>query len=696
MNTIVNVPSMSIHHLVDTIVHNDPWLAPYRSQLTHRLIAIEARRQQLCHTQQQDHAPNALIDIASGHEYFGLHFRNNQWQFHEWAPNASAIYLVGDMNQWQPSAEFQFQRIDGHGHWELLLPETALQHGQHYRLHMVWPGGEGPRIPAYARRVVQDSQTLIFSAQVWRPKSPYCWKNHFKRPNVTPLIYEAHVGMAQEEGKVGSYQEFTVNTLPRIKAAGYNTIQLMGIPEHPYYGSFGYHVSSYFAPASRFGSPEALMELIDTAHGMGISVLIDLVHSHAVANHVEGLGLYDGTSYQFFHEGPRGRHPAWDSCCFNYAKPEVLHFLLSNCRYWLDNFKVDGFRFDGITSMLYHDHGLGQAFTSYDHYFNHNVDLDALTYLALANQVIHNLRPDAITIAEDMSGMPGLALPTAQGGIGFDYRFAMGIPDLWIKYTKDIRDEDWSIVHLWHELINRRHDEKTISYTESHDQALVGDKTLIFRLADAAMYWHMNRDDEHLLIDRAIALHKMLRLVTLATAGHGYLNFMGNEFGHPEWIDFPREGNHWSYHHARRQWSLADNPNLKYCLLNNFDQAMLALCKTYDALRYSDVHLLWVRDDDKVLAFERHGLIWVFNFHANKSFTDYSIPAPAGEYEVILSSDDERFGGHNRLATDTPHVTLPVEDSTSEGHSQRLHLYLPTRTAIVLKNRQFWSTQKPG
>ena len=468
------------------------------------------------------------------------------------------------------------------------------------------------------------------------------------------------------------------HVLPRIEAAGYNTIQLMALPEHPYYGSFGYHVSSFFAASSRFGTPEELKALIDAAHAAGLTVLMDIVHSHAVNNEVEGISKFDGTEYQYFHAGDRGRHVAWDSRCFDYGKPQVLHFLLSNCRYWLDEFHVDGFRFDGVTSMLYFHHGLEKAFTSYADYFESGVDEQAMCYLALANQVIHQVKPDAVTIAEDVSGMPGLARPWSEGGIGFDYRFAMGVPDYWIKLTKDTRDEDWPMSGLWHELNNRRCDEQTITYAESHDQALVGDKTLIFRLMDAEMYHHMRLEDGNLIVDRGMALHKMIRLITLATAGHGYLNFMGNEFGHPEWIDFPRQGNNWSYHYARRQWRLLDDPELKYQLLGRFDRDMIALAKAHRCSTIPLPRQLWEHNDDKVLIFQRAGLIFAFNFHPQRSFPDYAFPADAGRYRIVLDSDDHSIrrpsalGSHHR-AHHPGHRSIPAPPPSAESLSAKPH-----------------------
>ncbi|MGD8268928.1 MAG: alpha amylase C-terminal domain-containing protein [Desulfobacterales bacterium] len=659
-----------------SLLENDPLLKPYAGSIHRRLTRLENTQNRLTG------GKVSLADFASGHEFFGLHFRNNVWIFREWAPNADAVYLIGDMTDWTEKKAFALEKTGTDGVWEIHLPSEKLDHRNLYRLRVHWPDGMGDRIPAYARRVVQDPDTLIFNAQVWRPPEPYRWKNnnshHLSEP---PLIYEAHVGMAQDEERICSFREFTLGILPRIVAAGYNTLQLMAVMEHPFYGSFGYQVSNFFAPSSRFGTPEDLKALVDTAHGCGIRVLMDLVHSHAVSNEVEGLSRFDGTPYQYFHEGPRGHHVAWDSRLFDYGKHQVLHFLFSNCRYWLDEFQFDGFRFDGITSMLYQHHGLGAAFTSYRDYFDENVDEDALVYLGLANRLIHAVRPQAITIAEDISGMPGLAVREASGGFGFDYRFSMGVPDLWIRLIKETRDEDWPLGHLWFELNNRRADEKTISYAESHDQALVGDQSLIFRLIGADMYDHMQVADDNLRVARGMALHKIIRLITMATADAGYLNFMGNEFGHPEWIDFPRPGNNWSYRYARRQWHLMDDINLKYHLLARFDRQMIALAKTFGLLDTPVPRMFHEHSENKIIACERAGLVFVFNFHPHHSYSDYRIMTPPGKYRMILDSDSVEFGGHGRLTQDQDHFT--TVDAVPGRH--HLSLYLPNRTGIVLR-----------
>ena len=668
------------HDLVKLLLERDPYLKPYEKDLRRRFARITKTEKMLTGDK------ISLADFASGHEYFGLHFYRNEWIFREWAPNADAIYLIGDMTNWQEKKKFALERINSEGVWEIRLPSDAMGHEDLYRLRIHWPGGQGDRIPAYSRRVVQDPDTLIFNAQAWFPRSHYIWKcTDFQPSKDALLVYEAHVGMAQEDEKISSFREFTLRTLPRIVAAGYNTLQLMAIQEHPYYGSFGYQVSNFFAASSRFGPPEDFKELVDTAHALGLRVIMDLIHSHGVSNEVEGLSRFDGTRYQYFHDGPRGIHEAWDSRCFDYGKYQALHFLLSNCRFWLDEYRVDGYRFDGVTSMLYLHHGLSKAFTSYEDYFDNSVDEDALTYLALANTLIHDIRPDAVTIAEDISGMPGLAVPQSSGGIGFDYRFAMGISDNWIRLVKDIPDEKWHMGHLWHELNNRRWDEKTISYTESHDQALVGDKTLIFRMIGSDIYDAMHIKCENLKVDRGLALHKLIRLITLSTAGNGYLNFMGNEFGHPEWIDFPREGNNWSFKYARRQWHLVDDDNLKYRFLANFDRDMILLAKRFRLLESSGPHLLYEHSDDKVIVFRRAELVFVFNFHPARSYTDYCFEATPGKYQMVFNSDATEYGGHSRLIPNQCHLTL--NDPLKQQNRNMLSLYIPNRTALVLMPR---------
>ena len=657
------------------IIEIDPYLAGFEKDINLRMDSYKNKRKELLGKTKN------IVDFANGYQYFGFHRTESGWVYREWAPAAEAMYLTGDFNNWD-TLSCPMKALPN-GIFEVELEGIdALQEGMKVQAIVIHNGEQLRRIPLYATRVVQDPDTYLWCAEIEETFEPFAWTDEGFKPAKTPFIYECHIGMAQDKYGVGTYEEFRENILPRIKKLGYNTIQIMAIMEHPYYGSFGYQVSNFFAASSRYGKSIELKKLINAAHEMGIAVLLDVVHSHAVKNTNEGLNEFDGTEYQFFHTGEKGNHSAWGTKLFNYGKNEVLHFLLSNLKYWMDVFHFDGFRFDGVTSMLYLDHGLGSAFSGYDMYFSMNTDIEAVTYLQLANELIHKFNPNAITIAEDMSGMPGLCVKIAHGGIGFDYRLSMGVPDLWIKTLKETKDEDWDILKIWYELIGRRPEEKNIGYAESHDQALVGDKTLMFHLCDADMYTGMNKFGGNLVVDRGIALHKMIRLLTASLAGEGYLNFMGNEFGHPEWIDFPREGNGWSYHYCRRQWGLVDDTNLRYCELNAFDEAMIHLLDSEKILKKVTENR-WLHQQDKIIIYNKGNVVFLFNFNPEKSFDGYFVPVPkAGKYKVILTSDDGEFGGPGRV--DKEYVYKAKE--TPDGWFG-FQCYLPARCAIVMKKQ---------
>lgn len=663
------------------IVVNDSWLEPVSQAVFERYERFKSRL---------DHINTyygSLKAFATADHLFGFNYDQMRkgWWYREWAPAASQLFLFGDFNQWN---RYDHPLINnGRGIWELFLDDktyaSTFRHQSLIKVIVRSQQGEIERIPVYIKRVVQDESTKDFSGQIWNPSTPY----QFRNPNpslrrLEPLlIYEAHIGMAQESEGVGSYNDFRIHILPKIVEAGYNALQLMAIAEHPYYGSFGYHVSSFFAPSSRFGTPEELKELVDEAHRLGLLVIMDIVHSHTVKNTREGLNLFDGTDYLYTHAGERGNHPQWDSKLFNYGKDEVLQFLLSNVRYWIEEFRFDGYRFDGVTSMLYFHHGNGVTFDSPEKYFTEGVEYDAVTYLQLANTLMHQINPHVISIAEEVSGMPGLCEPVEDGGIGFDYRLGMGLPDYWIKLLKEQRDDDWNIHEMYHTMTNRLFTIKTVAYAESHDQALVGDKTLAFRLMDKEMYDFMAKDKGNLIIDRGLALHKMIRLFTISLGGEAWLNFMGNEFGHPEWIDFPRAGNDWSYKHARRQWSLVEKKYLKYHWLADFDKAMIELMKTTHIMLSQPPWLLWADEQNKTLVFERNNFIFVFNWHPDNALPDYEIPVKqTGDYEVILSTDDVSYGGFGRFDTSQAYPSYLKEDQTPA-----MKIYNVNRSAIILK-----------
>ncbi|CBQ68385.1 probable branching enzyme (be1) [Sporisorium reilianum SRZ2] len=669
------------------VIAGDPWLEPFAPALRGRYALYSDWL-------------NKINASEGGLEAFSRSYRNMGFQidpttqavtYTEWAPNAVEASLIGDFNGWSRDAHKMTR--DDFGKWHITIPplanaQCAIPHDSKIKISMVLPSGERiERLPAWILRVTQDLDVSpVYDARFWNPPKAERYTMRFPKPPkpANIKVYEAHVGIATPEARVGQFNEFTNNVLPRIKELGYNTIQLMAIQEHAYYASFGYQVTNFFAASSRYGNPEDLKQLIDVAHSMGITVLLDIVHSHACKNVLDGLNMFDGTDHLYFHEGAKGRHELWDSRLFNYGHHEVLRFLMSNCLFWMDEYGFDGFRFDGVTSMLYTHHGIGTGFSGgYHEYFGDSVDVEAVVYLMLANQMIHQYNPNAITIAEDVSGMPALCRPVSEGGVGFDYRLSMAVPDMWIKLLKESSDEEWDFGNICFTLTNRRHLEKSIAYAESHDQALVGDKTVAFWLMDKEMYTNMSDLTERTqIIDRGLAFHKMIRLITHALGGEGYLNFIGNEFGHPEWLDFPREGNGNSFHYARRQFNLVDDHLLRYQYLYAFDAAMNNAEDKFQWLAAPQAYISLKHESDRVVAFERAGLLFVFNWHATNSYTDYRVGVDVpGKYKVLLDTDAKELGGHGRVDHATEYFTTDMEWN---GRRNFVQVYLPSRSAIVL------------
>lgn len=669
---------------IDNLLKHDPYLKNHENEIRRRYKCF---KDQLLKIESSE----GLLDFCKSYERYGIHcLPDNSVHILEWAPGAESLFLRGDFNGWERLTH-PFKKLP-FGKWELTLPPSddgscQLKHLDRVKIVVLKKstGELCDRNSPWAPYVTREPTNTLYSQRIWNP--PEAERYKFKHPKVAPpkslRIYECHIGIASEDYWVANYKNFMDNVLPRIKHQGYNAIQIMAVMEHAYYASFGYQVTAFFAASSRYGTPDELKALVDRAHELGIYVLLDVVHSHASKNTMDGLNEFDGTTSCFFHDGGRGTHCLWDSRLFDYTQMETLRLLLSNCHWYLEEYQFDGFRFDGVTSMLYHSHGMGHGFSGdYNEYFGLNVDTESLVYLMLANHVIHTFHPNAITIAEDVSGMPALCRPVDEGGGGFDYRLGMAIPDLWIKLLKEIKDEDWNMGHIVHTMTNRRWQEKTVAYAESHDQALVGDKTLAFWLMDKEMYTNMSVLTELTpVIDRGIALHKIIRMLTHSLGGEAWLNFIGNEFGHPEWLDFPRKGNNESYHHARRQWHLVEDPLLRYKFLNNFDRALNAADEKYHWLPADPAYVSWKHEDDKVVAYERAGLLFVLNFHPFKSFSDYRVGLDTpGKYKVVLDSDAEEFGGHKRIDRTVDHFTL---NEPYAGRRHSIKAYIPSRVGLI-------------
>ncbi|GJN39398.1 hypothetical protein PR202_gb28512 [Eleusine coracana subsp. coracana] len=658
-NKTMSTAEEDVNHL--PIYEVDPKLEEFKDHFSYRM---KRYLDQKCSIEKNE---GSLEEFSKGYLKFGINTNDDATVYREWAPAAQEAELIGDFNNWN-GVKHRMKK-DEFGVWSIKIPHVngkpAIPHNSKVKFR--FRHGDGvwvDRIPAWIRYATFDASKFgaPYDGVHWDP--PAGERYVFKHPRPpkphAPRIYEAHVGMSGEKPAVSTYREFADNVLPRIQANNYNTVQLMAIMEHSYYASFGYHVTNFFAVSSRSGTPEDLKYLVDKAHSLGLRVLMDVVHSHASNNVTDGLNGYDvgqSTQESYFHTGDRGCHKLWDSRLFNYANWEVLRFLLSNLRYWMDEFMLDGFRFDGVTSMLYHHHGINVGFTgNYKEYFSLDTDVDAVVYMMLANHLMHKLLPEATVVAEDVSGMPVLCRPVNEGGVGFDYRLAMAIPDRWIDYLKNKDDSKWSMGEISNTLTNRRYTEKCIAYAESHDQSIVGDKTIAFLLMDKEMYSGMSDlQPASPTIDRGIALQKMIHFITMALGGDGYLNFMGNEFGHPEWIDFPREGNNWSYDKCRRQWSLVDTDHLRY----------------------------------KVIVFERGDLVFVFNFHPKKTYEGYKVGCDLpGKYRVALDSDALVFGGHGRVGHDVDHFTSPegvpgAPETNFNNRPNSFKVLSPPRTCVA-------------
>ncbi|GAQ80177.1 starch branching enzyme [Klebsormidium nitens] len=687
------VPVRASAHDGLAIMDTDPNLAPFREHLEYQYHKYLETKKAITANE------GGLDNFSQGFKRFGFNREDGAIVYREWAPAASAAQLIGDFNNWNGWGH-QMQKNE-YGVWTLRIPDVdgkpAIPHKSRVKIRMQRSGDMWvDRIPAWIKwaTVEPGKMGATYDGVYWDPPEKFEFK-HPKPPRpAAPRIYEAHVGMSSVEPKVASYREFAETVLPRVAALGYNTIQLMAVMEHSYYGSFGYHVTNFFAVSSRSGTPDDLKVLIDRAHSLGLRVLLDVVHSHASNNVNDGLNGFDfnqTAADSYFHTGARGYHSLWDSRCFNYTNWEVQRFLLSNLRWWLEEYHFDGFRFDGVTSMLYLHHGINMSFSGrYGEYFGLDTDVDAVVYMMLANELVHALDPQATTIAEDVSGMPALCRPTAEGGVGFDYRLGMGLPDKWIEILKHRKDDEWSMGELVHALTDRRYTEKTIAYAESHDQCMVGDKTIAFWLMDSAMYDGMSAlSAPPPAVERGIALHKMIHFLTMALGGEGYLNFIGNEFGHPEWVDFPRQGNNWSHDKCRRRWDLADADHLRYKFMQAFDAAMQALDEQYHFLASPHQLVSCASEEEKTIVFERGELVFVFNFHASNSYDGYKVGCDVpGKYRVVLDTDDPAFGGHGRVDPLVDHFTSPEGEpgKPETNFNNRPNSFLtgaPPRTAQV-------------
>ncbi|CED82984.1 1,4-alpha-glucan branching enzyme/starch branching enzyme II [Phaffia rhodozyma] len=561
--------------------------------------------------------PGGLDEFSSGYLKMGLVLHDdNSITYTEWAEGIIEASLIGDFNAFNPSAHLLKHEIDEHtgsSYWTIHLPvmengQPQIPLGSEVKIRITLPSGESlDRFPAWVLRATQSQNPpeVLFRARIERLPPIY----NGARPLAprTPKIYEAHIGAATSKPHaIGTFEEFEKNVLWRVKAGGYNTLQLMGIMEHPYYASYGYQVSSFFAVSSRFGSIASLTSLIDAAHKQGIRVILDVVHGHSCTNDMESLNMFNGTRGMYFSEDSKGDHPIWGTA-------------------------------------------VNQSWTgNYGQYFSSDTDHAGVEYFMLANHIIKTLFPFVTTIAEDTAGFPTLALSTDIGGLGFDYRLTLGPAyHLFHLLKTEPDDANWSVRDIVASLGNRRLQlgEKTIAFVESHDQCIEGGKTMSQWLFDDEIYTQMSVFQTPTpKVERAMALHKMLRLMVFAFAGEGYMNFMGNEFGHPEWLVFPSVQNGFHTTHCRRQWDLADfSRDLRYRDLARFDREML---EAEERGQWGSAELghVWTQDEDsRLVVFTRANHLFIFNWNTKLPAKDDNLPIPEpwaleGQYRIELST----------------------------------------------------------
>lgn len=558
----------------------------------------------------------------------------------------------------------------------------AISHGSRYRVYFNTPNGALERVPAWATYVLPDSDGNQYYAVHWEPppEDVYKWKN--KRPKVPKSfrIYECHVGISGIEQKISSFNEFISKVLPHIKNAGYNAIQLIGVIEHRDYSSVGYKVTNLFAVSSRFGTPNDFKHLVDEAHGLGLLVFLDIVHSYSAADELVGLSLFDGSNDCYFHTGKRGHHKYWGTRMFKYGDVDVLHFLLSNLKWWVVEYQIDGFQFHSLSSMMYTHNGFATFTGEMEEYCNQYVDKDALIYLILANEMLHELHPDIITIAEDATFYPGLCEPTSQGGLGFDYWVNLSVSEMWLWLLENAPYQEWNMNKIVSVLVNNQQShEKMLLYTENHNQSISGGRSFAEIILRKFKEQPFGSED---VTFRVSSLHNMVKLITFSISGSAYLNFMGNEFGHPNRVEFPMPSNNYSFNFANRRWDL-----LLEGVHNNlfkFDMDMMRMDEHEQILSRGLPKVHHVNDFNMVISYIRGPLLFICNFHPEISHKMYIIGVEeAGEYKVILNTDEISYGGHGELKDDQ--YLQRTSNKRADGYRISLEVTLPRRSAQVYK-----------
>lgn len=609
-----------------------------------------------------DHKDLANNRRFLSYQYFGAHLNEKGVTFRVWAPNAQGVAVVGDFNGWNIHDHPMSPVSDRHGIWELFIP--ALSQGQLYKYAVRQQDGE---IAYKADPYGFYSEVKPKTASIIWTLEGYDWQdeNWCKKRTETdwlkmPInIYEAHLGSwkRNEQGDYLSYHELADQLVPYLVEMHYTHIELMPIMEHPFDGSWGYQLTGYYAATSRYGDPQGLMHFIDCCHQAGIGVILDWVPGHFCKDD-QGLRHFDGTSQYEFSE-----HQQWGTMVFDYGKPEVLDFLISNAHFWFDRYHIDGLRIDGVASMIELNHGLdGEPF----HNTQGGTDrLEALAFLRELNTIIFRDFPFAIMSAEDSTSYPMVTWPVDKGGLGFNLKWDMG----WMHDTLDYMKTDPMFRNRFHNLLTFS---MAYAFNEnfilplSHDEVVHSKRTILDKMFGD---YNMKFDQFRILFGY------------LMTHPGKKLSFMGNEFApFLEWrVDESLE------------WFLLDYQ--KHQEIHTYIKDLNKFYRKEKAL-WSDDHswagFEWLEpnnSEQSILIFKRLGstekdtLITIINF-CPLSYNDYQIGVPApGNYRLAFNSDDRSYGGSGF----TMKKTMKAQTSPLHGQDYSVSINIPPSSVIVLK-----------
>ncbi|WP_367174838.1 1,4-alpha-glucan branching protein GlgB [uncultured Chryseobacterium sp.] len=613
------------------------------------------------------------------YDKFGSHSVENNGTngvyFSVWAPHAKEVSVIGNFNGWHSYSHKLYPRWDGSGIWEGFI--AGLTWGTLYKYGIRTEKGVLlEKSDPFALSWEQNVQASSLVSTTWFEWNDESWmQERWKKNNLeAPLsVYEMHLGSwmrgTDDPEKFFNYKEIAERLVPYIKEMGFTHVEFMPVMEYPYDPSWGYQVTGFFAATSRFGSPQDLMFLINELHKNDIGVILDWVPSHFPGD-ANGLHFFDGT-YLYEHEDPRkGFHPDWKSHIFNYGRPEVKSFLISNALFWLDRYHADGLRVDAVTSMLHLDYSRNEGEWE-PNIFGGNVNLEAKKFLQEFNTAVYKEYPDTMTIAEESSDFPLLTKPVHDGGIGFGMKWMMGWMHDTLKYFKE-------------DPINRKYHHNKLTFASmymynenymmplSHDEVVHGKASLIYKMVG----------DEWQKFANLRALYTYM-----FTHPGAKLLFMGCEFG---------QTNEWNFSRSL-DWHLLEYPVHKG--LQDYVKDLLHLYKSETSLyenQFNHYGFDWVEANDSnnsIYIYLRKGKteddVTMTVLNLTPRVFDYKIGVDEGtSWEVILNSDDKKYGGSGVMAE-----IVDEEDDEWMYRPNAVVLRLPPLAGVVLKQKKTKKTK---